>query len=116
MITTILNLARTVILSLYITFAGGDKSTLNKDEGYNRQNDNKEVVQTVSTDKTTTVTTVEKERLSTSKTNEQGIVSLFTHILVLLVNTIKGVVLNHLGMTLAITILSLITGIYSRFA
>lgn len=116
MIATILTLAKTVILSLYIIVAGGDKSTLNNEEGYNRPKDNSEVVQPTPVDKATTATNIEKGKQSTSNTNHQGIVGIFTHILVLLVNSVKSIVLDHLGMTLAVTILSLGIGIHSRFS
>ncbi len=116
MIATVLNLVRTVIFSLYITFAGGDKSTLNNDEGYNRQNDKKEAMQTTTVNQTTTVVNVEKGIPSTSNTNEHGIVGVFIHILGLLVNSVENVILDHLGITLAVTFLTLVLGIYSRFS
>ncbi|NWJ49322.1 MAG: hypothetical protein HXX14_00520 [Bacteroidetes bacterium] len=116
MIATILTLAKTVILSLYIIVAGGDKSTLNNEEGYNRPKDNSEVVQPAPVDKATTATNIEKGKQSTANTNHQSIVGIFTHILVLLVNSVKSIVLDHLGMTLAVTILSLGIGIHSRFS
>lgn len=116
MIATILTLAKTVILSLYIIFAGTDNGTLNNEEGYNRQKDNSEVVQPATVDKTTTTINTEKEKTSTATTHHQGLVGILTHILVLLVNSVKIVVLDHLGMTLAVTILSLGFGIHSRFS
>lgn len=116
MIATIFNLARTIIISLYITFAGGDKSILNNEEGYYRQSNNTEVVQTAPVAQTTAVATAQKGIPSTSNTNEHGLVGLFVHILELLVNTAKSVILDHLGLTLGVTILTLVFGIYSRFS
>jgi hypothetical protein len=116
MISTILTLAKTVILSLYVIFAGGDKGTPNNEEGYNRSKDNSEIVQPATVDKTTATVNIEKEKQSTTNANNQGIAGIFTHILVLLVNSVKNVVLDHLGMTLAVTILSLGFGIHSRFS
>lgn len=116
MIATILTLAKTVIISLYMVVAGGDKSTLNNEEGYNQPKDKSEVVQPTSVDKSTTTANIEKAKQTASNTTQQGIVGVITHILVLLVNSIKNVILDHLGMTLAITILSLGFGIHSRFS
>lgn len=116
MIASILTLAKTVILSLYLIFAGTDNGTLNNEEGYNKQKDNSEIVQPATVDKTTTTINTEKEKTSTTTTHRQGMVGIFTHLLVLLVNSVKIVVLDHLGMTLAVTILSLGFGIHSRFS
>lgn len=116
MTATILTFAKTIILSLYIVFAGGENGTLNNEEGYNRPKDNSETVQPVPADKTTAAANIEKGKQTASNTHQQGIVGLFTHILVLLVNSVKNVVLDHLGMTLAVTILSLGFGIQSRFS